>query len=67
MEMAVTRYIYKGIFRRELTCSNPIDRGKLGTKRHVLTDGQGISLSVGRLKIYAAASIIEIPTKSKSS
>jgi hypothetical protein len=39
MEMAVTRYIYKGIFRGELTGSNPIDRGKLGTKRRVLTDG----------------------------
>jgi putative transposase len=25
---------------------NPTDRGKLGTKRHVLTDGQGIPLSV---------------------
>ena len=66
MEMAVTRYIYKGTFRGELTGPNPIDRGKLGTKCHVLTDGQGISLSVGRLKIYAA-SIIEIPAKSKSS
>jgi len=29
MEMAVTRYIYKGIFRGEMTGSNPTDRGKL--------------------------------------
>jgi len=25
---------------------NPTDRGKLGTKRHILTDGQGIPLAV---------------------
>jgi putative transposase len=29
-----------------MTGSNPTDRGKLGTKRHVLTDGQGIPLDV---------------------
>ena len=29
-----------------MTDHNPTDRGKLGTKRHVLTDGQGIPLSV---------------------
>ena len=29
-----------------MTGPNPTDRGKLGTKRHVLTDGQGIPLSV---------------------
>jgi putative transposase len=29
-----------------MTGPNPTDRGKLGTKRHVLTDGQGILLSV---------------------
>ena len=29
-----------------MTEPNPTDRGKLGTKRHVLTDGQGIPLSV---------------------
>ncbi|MFZ0326088.1 MAG: transposase [Nitrososphaeraceae archaeon] len=29
-----------------LTGPNTTDRGKLGTKRHVLTDGQGIPLSV---------------------
>jgi len=29
-----------------MTGHNPTDRGKLGTKRHVLTDGQGIPLSV---------------------
>ena len=29
-----------------MTGPNPTDQGKLGTKRHVLTDGQGIPLSV---------------------
>ena len=29
-----------------MTGPNPTDRGKLGTKRHVLTDGKGIPLSV---------------------
>jgi IS5 family transposase len=29
-----------------LTGANPTDRGKSGTKRHVLTDGQGIPLSI---------------------
>jgi len=29
-----------------LTGPNPIDRGKLGTKRHMLTDQNGIPLSV---------------------
>ena len=30
----------------DLTGPNPTDRAKLGTKRHVLTDGQGIPLGV---------------------
>ena len=39
--------IGKGTLREEMTGPNPTDRGKLGTKRHhVLTDGQGIPLSV---------------------
>ena len=47
MELAVTgQCICKGTFRGEMTGPNPTDRGKLGTKRHVLTDGQGIPLSV---------------------
>ena len=29
-----------------MTGQNPTDRGKLGTKRHVLTDQRGIPLSV---------------------
>lgn len=29
-----------------MTGANPTDRGKSGTKRHVLTDGQGIPLSI---------------------
>lgn len=32
--------------RGELTGPNPTDRGKLGVKRHVLTDGNGVPLSV---------------------
>jgi transposase len=32
--------------RGDLTGPNPTDRAKLGTKRHVLTDGQGIPLGV---------------------
>jgi IS5 family transposase len=28
-----------------MTCHNPTDRGKLGTKRHILTDKNGIPLS----------------------
>ena len=29
-----------------MTGNNPTDRSKLGTKRHILTDGDGIPLSV---------------------
>ncbi|HEY7081259.1 MAG TPA: transposase [Nitrososphaeraceae archaeon] len=29
-----------------MTGPNPTDRGNLGTKRHVLTDGRGIPLAV---------------------
>jgi putative transposase len=29
-----------------MTGPNPTDKGKLGTKRHVLTDGHGIPLSI---------------------
>ena len=28
-----------------MTVSSPVDRSKLGTKRHILTDKQGIPLS----------------------
>ena len=45
--MAVTRQcIHKGTFRGDFTGPNPTERGKLGTKRHVLTDKKGIPLSV---------------------
>ena len=47
MEMAVTRQRFcEGIFRGDLTGPNPTDRGKLGTKRHVLTDKKGVPLSM---------------------
>src|SRR5258708_585609 len=36
----------QGTKRGDLTGPNPTDRAKLGTKRHVLTDGQGIPLAV---------------------
>ena len=39
-------YICEGTFRGDLTGANPTDRGKLGTKRHILTDQKGIPLSV---------------------
>ena len=55
MEMAVTRQRFcEGIFRGDLTGSNPTDRGKLGTKRHVLTDKKGVPLSVVVIIITAA-------------
>ena len=47
MELAVSRqHICESTFRGELTGPNPTDRGKLGTKRHLLTDKNGIPLSV---------------------
>jgi len=36
----------QGTKRGDLTGPNPTDRGKLGTKRHVLTDGAGVPLAV---------------------
>jgi putative transposase len=36
----------EGAERGELTGPNPTDRAKLGTKRHVLTDGRGVPLGV---------------------
>ncbi len=35
----------KSPFRGAMTGSNPTDRSKLGTKRHILTDKNGIPLS----------------------
>jgi hypothetical protein len=40
------RKVLDGTFRGEMTGPNRTDRGKLGTKRHVLTDQDGIPLSV---------------------
>ncbi len=39
-------YIYKVTFGGAMTGNNPTDRSKLGTKRHILTDKDGIPLSV---------------------
>jgi putative transposase len=36
----------EGAERGELTGPNPTDRGKLGTKRHVVTDGRGAPIGV---------------------
>jgi len=36
----------QGAKRGDLTGPNPTDRAKLGVKRHVLTDGRGVPLSV---------------------
>ena len=38
-------YIHKVAFRGAKTGNNPTDRSKLGTKRHILTDKNGIPLS----------------------
>jgi transposase len=47
MDMAIFRqYSYKVTFKREgMTGSSPVDRSKLGTKRHILTHKEGIPLS----------------------
>src|SRR5687768_17183366 len=45
--MAIHRFhIYKVTLRGAKTGNNPTDRSKLGTKRHILTDKNGIPLSV---------------------
>jgi transposase len=45
--MAIHRqYICQITFRGAKTGNNPTDRSKLGTKRHILTDKKGITLSV---------------------
>lgn len=36
----------EGAKRGDLTGPNPTDRGKLGVKRHVLTDGRGVPIAV---------------------
>lgn len=47
MGLGVTRQrLGEGAQRGELTGPNPTDRGKLGTKRHVITDGRGVVLGV---------------------
>ncbi len=38
--------VYKVVFMGAMTGHNPTDRSKLGTKRHILTDKNGIPLSV---------------------
>ena len=46
MEVAVARLeLRQGTFRGEKTGPNPTDRGKLGSKRHILTDQRGTPLS----------------------
>ena len=46
MEVAVARLeLRQGAPRGAKTGPNPTDRGKLGTKRHILTDQRGTPLS----------------------
>jgi Transposase DDE domain len=46
MDVAIHRYsIYKFPLGWVMTGNNSTDRSKLGTKRHILTDKQGIPLS----------------------
>src|SRR6476619_1728372 len=60
--MAINRfYIYKVTFRGDMTGSSPTDRSKLGTKRHILTDKQGIPLSA----IISSASTHDIKAVTK--
>ncbi len=40
------QYICEVTFRGAKTGNNPTDMGKLGTKRHILTDNKGVPLSV---------------------
>ena len=47
MDIAITwQHIYKVSFRGAKTGNSPVDRSKLGTKRHILTDIGGIPLSI---------------------
>jgi transposase len=47
MAVGRTRLSYReGAKRGDLTGPNPTDRAKLGVKRHVLTDGRGVPVSV---------------------
>jgi putative transposase len=49
MDVAIAswEYICEGIFRGDLTGSNPTDRGnRIRTKHHILTDQYGVPLSV---------------------
>lgn len=36
----------EGAKRGDLTGRNPTDRGKLGSKRHIMTDGRGVPISL---------------------
>ena len=42
---SIDSYIRKVTFRGAKTGNSPVDRSKLGTKRHILTDKNGIPLS----------------------
>lgn len=47
MELGLSRQRHgEGAKRGDLTGRNPTDRGKLGVKRHLMTDGRGVPLSV---------------------
>lgn len=46
VEVAIVGFQFgEGTFRGDSTGPNPTDRGKLGTKRHILTDQRGTPLS----------------------
>jgi len=44
--MVIHRWYFHSPFRGIMTKNNPINRSKLGPKRHILTDKEGIPLSV---------------------
>ncbi len=63
MELAITwQYISKITFRGAKTGHNPTDRSKLGSKRHILTDKNGIPLSVVITSANTHDAIVAIDT-----
>ena len=55
--MVIHRWYFHSPFRGIMTKNNPINRSKLGPKRHILTDKEGIPLSV---VIFSAVLDIEL-------
>src|SRR5262249_17027059 len=52
---------YRADFGGVLTCKNPTDRGKKGTKRHLLVDGNGTPLAVRITGANRNESLLALP------